>query len=137
MRRNKREVKCLVLYPEGLESYFADVYMPAIQKESGQAISLAKVLSTSSRIKKIEKILNQVQFVLADVTGRDKNVLFRAGLAHAHGKPVGIVAQSVEDIPSDLQHLGYAVYDTRKPDWVTTLQKDIAALMNEAMEEVI
>jgi hypothetical protein len=127
------QINCLVLYPKENEQYYLKVYSPAIQKANGKPLNLAKVLTTSSRIRKVRDIIDQVQMVIADVSGRDKDVLFRAGLAQALGKPVAIIARNAGDIPSDLQHVGYATYDTRRPEWVVDLRQDIIDLVGEAL----
>lgn len=126
--------KCLALYSKDHESYYPKIYSPAIKKVNGEPVSVAKIITTASRIEKVTETITGVHFVLADVSDRDRDVLFRAGLAHAIGTPVGIIAQSAEDIPSDLQHVGYAVYDTRKVGWEATLKKDIADLISEGLD---
>jgi hypothetical protein len=132
-RRKQTRPRCLVLYPASLEQNYLEIYAPAIQETNLEPVSLTKILTTASRIKKVLEVIKQVEFVVADVSGRDKDVLFRAGLAEAFGKPVGIVAQSVEDIPSDLQHIGYAVYEIRSPTWAVDLRQDIKDLIEEAL----
>jgi hypothetical protein len=125
--------KCLILYPPTLGQNYNEIYASAIEEVNLEPVTFTKILTTSSRIKKVIEIIEQVDFVLADVSGRDKDVLFRAGLAEAFGKPVGIIAQSVEDIPSDLQHVGYAVYEVRSPSWATDLRQDIINIIEEAL----
>jgi nucleoside 2-deoxyribosyltransferase len=54
-------------------------------------------------------IMNQVwdyirhaDAVIADVTGRNPNVLYEAGMAHALGKPVVLLLQETETAPFDI-----------------------------------
>jgi hypothetical protein len=49
--------------------------------------------------------------VIADCTGRNPNVFYEIGLAHASGKPVILITQNVEDVPFDIRHLRYIQYD--------------------------
>jgi hypothetical protein len=65
-----------------------------------------------------EKIC-EAQIVVAEVTGRNANVFYEMGLAHALGKPVVILAQSASDIPFDLQHRRAILY---KPDRLDQLR---------------
>jgi hypothetical protein len=49
--------------------------------------------------------------VIADCTDRNANVFYEIGLAHAAGKPVILIARSDSDVPFDLRHLRYILYD--------------------------
>ena len=40
--------------------------------------------------------------VIADITGRNPNVLYKLGIAHTLAKPVLIISRNAEDIPIDL-----------------------------------
>lgn len=48
--------------------------------------------------------------VVADTTGRNPNVFYELGLAHALGKRVILITQDVSDIPFDLQRFRHIVY---------------------------
>lgn len=50
------------------------------------------------------------QMVLADASGRNGNVFYEMGLAHAIGKDIIILAQSMDDIPFDLRHRRVILY---------------------------
>lgn len=49
--------------------------------------------------------------VIADCTGRNPNVFYEIGLAHAIGKPVILITQKTDDVPFDIRHLRYIQYD--------------------------
>lgn len=49
-------------------------------------------------------------YVIADVTGRNPNVFYELGIAHAVGKRTLLLTQNVEDIPFDTRHLRHVVY---------------------------
>lgn len=49
--------------------------------------------------------------VIADITGRNPNVLYELGIAHTLGKKVILLTQNVKDIPFDLQHLRHIIYN--------------------------
>lgn len=48
--------------------------------------------------------------VVCDFSGKNANVFYEAGIAHALGKHVVPITQSAEDIPFDLRHHRYARY---------------------------
>jgi len=49
--------------------------------------------------------------LIADCTGRNPNVFYELGLAHAVGKPVVLITQKAEDVPFDLRHIRYIKYE--------------------------
>jgi hypothetical protein len=49
--------------------------------------------------------INSARLVLADCTGRNPNVFYEIGIAHAVGKPVILTMQQREDVPFDISHL--------------------------------
>src|SRR5260370_3627433 len=55
--------------------------------------------------------LKNARCVIADLTGRNPNVYYELGLAHAIGKPTVLITASIEDVPFDLQHLRIIRYD--------------------------
>lgn len=57
-----------------------------------------------------ENIRNS-KIIVADCTGKNPNVFYEVGLAHAIGKETILIAQNLSDIPFDLQHLRVIVYD--------------------------
>jgi hypothetical protein len=55
------------------------------------------------------------QAIIADCTGRNANVFYEIGLAHAIGKPVIVISQNSDDIPFDLKYLRYIRYEYTPP----------------------
>ncbi len=54
------------------------------------------------------------------MTGRNPNVFYEVGYAHALGKIVLLLTQNAEDIPFDLKHRPHTVYAGK----IETLRKD-------------
>jgi len=55
--------------------------------------------------------LAAARLILADLTGRNPNVLYQLGLANGFGKDVLLLASEEADIPADLRYLTYFVLD--------------------------
>jgi hypothetical protein len=55
------------------------------------------------------------QLIIADCTGRNANVFYEIGLAHAVGKSVVLITQNTEDIPFDLTYLRHIKYEYTPP----------------------
>jgi sulfatase modifying factor 1 len=54
--------------------------------------------------------IQRARFIVADMTGRNPNVFYELGLAHAFGKPVILITQHKDDVPFDLQSIPYINY---------------------------
>ncbi|MHC5853121.1 hypothetical protein [Nostoc sp.] len=65
---------------------------------------------------------------IADCTGRNPNVFYELGVAHTIGRPVILLAQSIDDIPFDIRHRRSIIY-TYTPrgmkDFEETLHKTL------------
>lgn len=61
----------------------------------------------------LEHVYNQISkadIVIADMSGRNPNVFYEAGYAHAIGKTTILLTNKAEDIPFDLKHFQHIVY---------------------------
>ena len=61
----------------------------------------------------LERIFNQISkadVLVADMTGKNPNVFYEVGYAHALGKLVLLLTQDSADIPFDLRHRPHIVY---------------------------
>jgi hypothetical protein len=56
--------------------------------------------------------IQSCEVVIADITGRNPNVFYELGIAHAFGKRVVLLTQSVDDIPFDIQRFRHVIYAT-------------------------
>ena len=58
----------------------------------------------------IFKTIEQSKLVVSDLTGRNPNVLYETGLAHACDRDVILITQNEGDVPFDLKHIRYIKY---------------------------
>ena len=56
--------------------------------------------------------IRDAKFILADFSGRNANVFFEVGIAHALGKSVLLLTQDLEDVPPRLQIIRCLVYES-------------------------
>lgn len=61
-------------------------------------------------IQDIVNIIARAKVVICDCSGKNPNVFYEAGIAHAIGKEVILITQFEHDIPFDLRHLRYIRY---------------------------
>lgn len=118
---------CFVISPFGepFDDYYEKVYQPAIVKADLQPIRGDEVYNTGAIIDDIFAAISSATLVLCDVTGKNPNVNYELGVAHALQKPAIIVTQSVSDVPFDYRHLRVIVYDRTKVDWAKQLETAI------------
>jgi len=75
----------------------------------------------------IQRAIAEADVILCDMSGRNPNVFYELGLAHAIGKPVVLVSDNLSDVPFDLRHIRIITYDFRTPDWASKLRDGIRA----------
>jgi hypothetical protein len=77
--------------------------------------------------------LNHATMIIADCTGRNPNVFYEIGIAHALGKETILVSQSVDDVPFDLRHLRVIEYKYPRgmKEFEAALEKTVKSLSNE------
>lgn len=61
-------------------------------------------------IQDVVMLIGTSQAVICDLTGKNANVFYEAGIAHTMGQDVILVAQHESDIPFDLRHIRHIKY---------------------------
>jgi hypothetical protein len=77
--------------------------------------------------------INAADFVIADITGRNPNVLYELGIAHTLAKPVLILSAEAADIPIDLSTRRVILYGRSKETW----REDLAHKISEAVATIV
>ena len=62
------------------------------------------IWENSTFIQDIFELIYTSKIVIGDFTGKNPNVFYEIGIAHALGKIVIPITQSIEDVPADLRH---------------------------------
>lgn len=71
-------------------------------------------LTTNVIMKDVTKLIYNSDVIVADITGRNPNVMYELGLAHAAKKNAIILSQDEDDIiPFDVKHIRILRYDVR------------------------
>jgi putative methionine-R-sulfoxide reductase with GAF domain len=101
-----------VLMP--FDESFRDIYELGI-KDIANAVPIRcervdEIEFNNSILEQIYKGISAADLVLADMTGRNANVFYEVGYAHALHKDVVLLTQHVEDIPFDLKSHNHIVY---------------------------
>jgi len=76
----------------------------------------------------LQRIYNQIRtadIIVADMTGRNANVFYEVGYAHALDKKVILLTKDPEDIPFDLKHYPHIIYPS-----VSSLRDELTKRLN-------
>jgi len=93
----------VALLPEGklFERVFSEGIAPAAAECSRSVVRLDSEFSTEEKLASICRALQTAGLVIADVTGKNPNVLFELGYARGARRKVLLIAQHLEDFPFD------------------------------------
>jgi hypothetical protein len=126
---------CFVIMPFGgwLNDYYASIYCPAIKAAKLTPRRADDLFRPSTIVNDIWEYTKRAKVLLADLTGKNPNVFYELGLAHALAKPVILVAEAMDDIPFDLRALRIILYDKNSPNWGEILRSKIESSLTEVL----
>lgn len=118
---------CFIIMPFGgqFDEYYTEILAPSIQLVGLQPIRADEIYKAGAIINDIMNAINDAEIIIADVTSKNPNVNYELGFAHALGKPVIIISQTIEDVPFDYRHLRTIIYNTSKVRWADELSDRI------------
>jgi len=112
-----------------------DDHLKSVADRLGMSIARADDFFTAGHV--IEEVWTAVvaaKVIVADCTGRNPNVFYEIGLAHAIGKPVILITSDQEDVPFDLRHRRYIRYEFTPRgmrEFEDALQKTLETIRSE------
>jgi len=118
-------------------SDFTSVYKvikKACRELGYEAVRVDEIFGPSKITDDVFSTIVQGRLTVCDLTGRNPNVLYEAGLAHARGRDVIFLTQKEEDVPFDLQQIRHIPYLKNKEGMgklLLDLTKSIAACLKE------
>ena len=92
---------------------FANVYtaIQSVAAELGMTCQRADDIWIHTHIiQDVVSLISKAKVVICDLSGRNPNVFYEAGIAHAIGAEVILISQHQTDVPFDLQHIRYINY---------------------------
>jgi hypothetical protein len=123
-----------VLMP--FEKSFEDIYRLGIKYVAESLDVVAERVDEQHFSETIlERIYRQIEnsdFIIADMTGRNPNVFYEVGYAHAKAKMCALITQNADDIPFDLKHHPHVIYDGSVGDLRQELVPKIKWMKEEA-----
>ena len=128
---------CFVVMPFSPKAdlIYREVFKPGIEKAGLSAIRGDEIFGTKRIMQDVWDSIRKSRVVLAELSGRNPNVLYELGLSHAIGKPVVLVTSSMDDVPFDLKDIRCIVYEKDHPRWGESLRRDITESLQYAIAE--
>lgn len=119
--------KAFVLMPfhDPLNSYYVSIYKPALEAAGYVVTRADDIYAPRPIMLDIQESILEADLILCEMSGRNPNVFYELGLAHAVGKSVILVSDKESDIPFDLRHVRAISYDLAQENWKSQLQTDV------------
>lgn len=128
---------CFVIMPFGsvFNSEYNNIIRPAIEMAGLKCIRGDEIYSKPQVTADIWKALRSSRIVIAELSGKNINVFYELGLAHAIGKPTIIITRNEKDVPFDLKALRYLYYDINNPAWGDNLKSNLKEMIQGVLKE--
>jgi len=98
-------------FEEAYRPVYEDHVRPTIESAGLRCQRADEVAGVKNITWDIWERINSARFLVADLTGRNANVFYEIGLAHAISKDVILITQSMGFVPFDLRGLRYIEYE--------------------------
>ncbi|NVO11588.1 MAG: hypothetical protein HXX16_16620 [Bacteroidales bacterium] len=85
---------------------------------------------SSDIFSQILRIIVQSRLVIANINGRNPNVLYELGIAQALDKPTILITKTPNDLPIDLKSKRFLVYNDNQ-DLVVMLKRELIRVLSE------
>lgn len=128
---------CFVLIPfrDPFETVYLEAIEPAIIAAGLEPTRGDSVFHSSDIIADVWSKIQEATALVAVLTGKNTNVFYELGLAHAIRRPVVLVSSTLDDVPFDLRHLRIALYDKEHPAWGARLTKEITLTLKAVLQD--
>lgn len=123
-----------VLMP--FDAAFDDIYRLGI-KETAEKLGIVaervdeQIFHKQNILERIYDQIHSADFIISDMTGRNPNVFYETGYAHAKGKICLLLTSNADDIPFDLKHHRHIIYGSSIQNLRQALQKDLEHIKAE------
>lgn len=129
---------CFVLMPfkEPFDTYYSAIIEPAILSVHLHPLRGDSLFRPSPIMADVWQMIQDAKVLVAELTERNANVFYELGLAHAIGKPVVLISETIADVPFDLQPLRVLLYDKSDPAWGAALNANLITSLKETLRDI-
>ena len=129
-------------FADPIGGYYKAIYESAITKAGLRPVRADDdIFATGKIIDQVWSGITAAKVLVAELTGRNPNVFYELGLAHALNKPVVLVSSNQSDVPFDLQHIRVIYYDMRDPFWgeklIAKVSENIVSALKNPVEALL
>lgn len=120
-------------FRDDLKAVYTDHVRPVAARLNLSCNRADDIFTASSIMGDVWSAIYHADACIVDCTGRNPNVFYELGIAHTLGRITIPIAQSLDDIPSDLRHLRFIVYQYTPPgmqQFEAALTKTLQSEMN-------
>jgi hypothetical protein len=139
-KTTKTNVKPFVFVLMPFHSDFDDVYQVGIKAACLSANAYCERVDEQIFVENIlERVYNQIakaDIIISEMTGRNPNVFYETGYAHALKKQVILLTQNADDIPFDLKHYPHIVYGGKIAQLKTELEKRLRWYIENPIDSI-
>jgi len=125
---------CFVMMPFSSETdvLYRNLIKPAVERHGLAALRADEMATPGSITEQIRVAIQQSRLCVADVSGKNPNVLYEVGIAHTLGKPTVLLTQDISDVPFDLRTIRHILYRLDALEAArTSLEKAIQYILGE------
>lgn len=125
---------CFVLMPfiKSFDDVYRRVIAPAVRQAGLEVMRADEMFAPGSIMEQIRSAIQQSRLCVADLTGRNPNVLYELGIAQTLGKPSILLAQDMNDVPFDIRQYRVIQYDLQ-PENLNRAQTDLVRAIMMAL----
>lgn len=114
--KNKTNVTkglCFIIMPfqDKTDRIYNEVISEAIRECGLTPIRADQIFDTRPIMISVMEKINESEIIIADVTDRNPNVFYELGMAHITKDRVILLSQDIEDVPFDLRHFRFIIYE--------------------------
>lgn len=132
----KKKAFVLMPFHLSLQHNYKDIYKPALEEAGYEVTRADENMGPVPIMEDIQESILKAKLILCDMSGKNPNVFYELGLAHAVGKPVILVSNKKSDIPFDLRYVRAIVYKSAGEGWENELQKNITKSANATAHRI-
>ncbi len=124
---------CFVMMPfsEVYDRIYRDLIVPAVEDAGLSSVRADEIPATGFVMEQIRAAIQQSRLCIADVTGRNPNVLYEIGFAEAMRKPTILLASDLSQLPFDVASQRVLLYSADFDTSRSRLREAIAHALTE------
>lgn len=127
---------CFVLMPflPEMKEIYTEIIKPIVIKSGMECIRSDEIYNPGEILNDIIKSIISARIVIAELTGRNANVMYELGMSHMLKKKTILLTQKIDDVPFDLRHLRCINYKLG-PIGIEKLKEDLFKTLNNILNE--